>query len=100
MSNLFKNFAWAIVTLLVIALVFSAFLEPGKEPEALSLSELAERINAGAVGKIDIAGDDLKIKLADGGEATSKKEAEVGLSETLRNFGVDVPALAKVEIAV
>src|SRR3989344_6995263 len=100
MSNLFKNFAWAIVTLLLVALVFSMFLEPQKEPEKLSLNQLVQRINAGEVAEIEVAGEDLKIKLADGGEATSKKEAEVGLSETLRNFGVDVPALAKVEIAV
>lgn len=100
MSNFFKNLTWAILTLIIVSLVFSLFLAPEKPPEKLSLNQLVQKINAGEVAKIGINGDELTIKLADGGAATSKKEAEAGLSETLKNFGVSLEALNKVEIIV
>lgn len=100
MSNFFKHLTWAILTLLIISLAFSVFLEPGKKPEELSLSQLAQRINAGKVSQIKVNGDDLEIELANGEEATSKKEAEAGLTETLANFGVEASALGSVEISI
>ncbi|MEK9180371.1 MAG: ATP-dependent metallopeptidase FtsH/Yme1/Tma family protein, partial [Patescibacteria group bacterium] len=100
MSNLVKNIAWAILTLLIISVVFSFFLEPKEAPEKLSLNQLVARINSGAVAKIDVNGDELNIELADGKPAESKKEAEAGLSETLRNLGAEPAALAGVEISV
>jgi len=100
MSNLFKNIIWAILTLLVVALVFSFFMEPQKAPQQLSLSELAQKIDAGQVKQIQVNGDDLNITLQDGSAATSKKEAEAGISETLKNFGVSADALGKVDLSV
>ena len=100
MSNFFKNLIWAISTLLVISLVFSLFLEPQKPAAKLSLNQLVEKINNGEVKQITVNGDDIDIKLNDGTNATSKKEAEAGLIETLKNYGVDAKALQKVEFAV
>ncbi|MDO8537014.1 MAG: ATP-dependent zinc metalloprotease FtsH [bacterium] len=100
MSNLFKNLTWAILTLLVISVVFSLVLAPQVSPEKLSLSQLTQKINAGEVTKILVNGDDLKIELAGGKAAVAKKEVEAGISETLKNFGVDAAALNKVDLAV
>lgn len=100
MSNLTKNIIWAIIALVIISLVFSAFLAPVAPPPALSLNQLADKINAGAVAKIVVNGNDLAVTLPDGSTATAKKESELGLTETLKNFGVDPAALQKVNIAV
>ncbi len=100
MTNFYKNLVWAILTLLVISLVFSLFLTPGAQPEKLTLNQLAERINSGQVKEIKVVGSELRITLADDKPAISEKEAEAGLTETLVNFGVNPEALQKVNIAV
>ncbi len=95
-SNFYKNILWAIASLIIISLLFSFFLENKATPIELSLNDLANKINAGEVVKIQVNGEDLKINLKDGQEASSKKEAEAGLSETLKNLGVESEALQKV----
>ncbi len=100
MSNFVKNIIWAIIALLVISVIFSLFIEPQKQPATLSLSQLATKINAGEITKIDVNGDDLNVTLKDGTQATSKKEAELGITETLKNLGVDPAALDKINIAI
>ncbi len=100
MSNFTKNILWAVVTLIVISLIFSLFVGSGKQPESLSLNQLATDINAGQVSKIVVNGDNLAITLTDGTSAVSQKESESGLSDTLKNFGVDPLALQKVSLTV
>lgn len=100
MSNLFKNLSWAILTLIVISLVFSMFMETSKPAQKLSLNQLASKINQGEITQIKINGDTLNIKLKDGSSATAKKEAETGFTETLKNFGVQPEALERVEFTV
>lgn len=100
MSNFYKNIFWAILTLLIISFVFSLFSASAEKPEKLTLNQLAERINAGQVKEIKVAGSQLEITLVDGRSAVSEKEAEAGLTETLVNFGVNPEALQKVNLAV
>ena len=100
MSNLMKNILWAVVTLIVISLLFSLFAGPQTQAKALSLNDLASKINAGQVKQIKINGDDLSVTLTDGSSATAQKETEAGISETLKNFGVDPAALQKVDVEV
>ncbi len=100
MSNFFKNLSWAVLTLIVISIVFSLFLAPQAQPETLSLSQLTQNINGGQVSQVKVNGDDLNIKLTNGKMAVTKKETQTGIAETLKNFGVDPKALAKVDIEV
>jgi len=100
MSNFTKNILWAVVTLIVISLLFSLFIGTGKQPKNLSLNELANDINTGQVTKIVVNGDNLAITLKDGTDAVSQKEAESGVSDTLKNFGVDPAALQKVDLEI
>ncbi|MEK7195222.1 MAG: ATP-dependent zinc metalloprotease FtsH [Patescibacteria group bacterium] len=100
MSNFLKNFAWAIITLLMVSVIFSFILEPQKEKETLSLNQLAEKIESGAVTEVKVNGDDLGVILSDGKEAISKKEIEAGITETLKNLGVSPEALGKINITV
>lgn len=100
MKNLFKHITWGIITLLVISLIFAMFLEPQEAPEKIGLNDLVGRINSGQVQKIEISGEDIKITLADGKNATTQKEDGVGFTETLRNLGTETKALSKVQISV
>jgi len=100
MSNLTKNIVWAVVTLVVISLIFSFVAGPVAQPQTLSLSQLVGKINSGSVTQIKINGNDLAITLKDGSSAVSKKEAETGISDTLKNFGVDQKALQNVDLRV
>ncbi len=100
MSNLFKNISWAILTLIVISLIFSFFVAPQETPKQLGLSELAQKINAHEVKQISVSGNDMTITLKDNTTAVSKKEPETGVSETFKNFGVDPAALALVDFSI
>jgi cell division protease FtsH len=100
MSNFTKNILWAVVTLIVIALLFSLFATPAKAPTQLSLSTLVTDINAGSVQKISVNGDELDITMKDGSAAVSQKEDESGVTDTLKNLGVDPTALQSVDLEV
>jgi cell division protease FtsH len=100
MSSFTKNLLWAILTIIVIAFLFSLFAAPGKAPTTLSLNQLTSDINAGQVTKLTVNGNDLAVTLKDGSAAIAKKETELGLSETLKNFGVSTTALSAVNVQV
>jgi len=100
MKTLSKNIFWLIMTLLLIAFIFSLFYTGGKQPTTLTLDQLAAKINADQVAKITVIGNDLSIQLKDGSQAISTKETEAGLSETLKNYGVDATALQKVNLEI
>ena len=98
--NLYKNILWAVTALILISLTFSLLFQQRQEPIVLSISDLADRINQGQVEKIIVQGNNLAIDLKDGQKATSKKESELGLSQTLSNYGVDVAALRAVSLEI
>ncbi len=101
MKLLSKNIFWAIVTLLVLAIVFSAiYSEQSAKKTVLSLDQLVDKINKGEVSKIVVVNNDLTVELKNGESATSKKESEAGLSETLKNYGVNSDALQKVSFSI
>lgn len=98
--NLSKNILWAVVTLITLALVFSVFMQPAEKPINLTINELANKVNAGAVSKIVVQGENLLIELKSGEKAITQKESGVGLSETLKNYGVETQALREVSLEV
>ncbi len=100
MKLLYKNIFWSIVTLIGLAIVFSIFIQSGKPTDAVNLNQLAQKINNGEVTKIVVSGDDLTIDFKNGSKASARKETELGLSATLKNYGVDSIALQKVELNV
>ncbi len=95
-----KSIFWASVILLAVALAFSFLLDTGPQPVSLTIDQLVNKINSGEVVKIVVSGNDLSVDLKDGKKAVAKKESEFGLSETLRNYGLDPKALAKVSLEV
>ena len=85
---------------MALAFLFSAFYTGQEKTQTLSLDQLATKINSGEVSKIAVLGNDLNIDLKNNQKAVSKKEAESGLSETLKNYGVDPVALQKVSLEI
>src|SRR5438105_3365161 len=100
MNNLSNTILWAISAVLLVAFAFALFASSGDKTVPLTLDQLAQKINEGAVSKIVVQQSDLSIDLKDGTKATSKKEAETGIVETLSNYGVNKDALAKVSLDI
>jgi cell division protease FtsH len=100
MSNLTKNIIWAIITLIVISLALSYFISPQAQPKTLNLSQLVSDINANQVKQIKVNGSELDITMTDGSAAIAQKETESGVSDTLKNLGVNDQALQNVDLQV
>jgi cell division protease FtsH len=100
MNSLSKNIAAGVTILLMIALVFTFFVGGGADVKTLTMNELVDKINANQISKIVVSGNDLAITFKDKTEANAKKEFESGLSETLKNYGVDPVAFRSVALEV
>lgn len=100
MKMLSKSIFWSAITLFLIAIAFSFLLDTGTEPENLTITQLVNRINAGEITKITVRGNDLDIELKDGSKAVAKKEFELGLSETFKNYGLKTSALNQVALEI
>lgn len=100
LSSFSKNISTVVTGLLMIALIFSFFLQGSEEVKRVGLNEVVASINAGQVKSIGIAGDEVMIELNDGTKQVAQKEAEAGLSETLANYGVDQKALRAVPLTI
>src|SRR5258705_12290142 len=96
MNILYKNILWALGALLIVSLIFSIAIDSTKPAAELSLNQLVQKINHGEVTSILVQGNDLTIALKDGTNAVAKKESEAGLTETLKNYGVESAALQSV----
>lgn len=100
MQLLSKNIFGALLILMLLAYLYTAFSGSFEEAKEISLSELVLKINAGEVSKISVKDSDLEIALRSGEELKSKKENEAALSETLKNYGVSEGGLQQVSIEV
>jgi cell division protease FtsH len=100
MKMLYKNIIWAIATLLVVAIAFSAVSGSFTKPTPLTLDELVTKISEQEVIKIIVAGESLEIELKDGEKAVARKEAGLGLSETLKNYGIEAGQLGGISLEV
>ena len=99
-TSLQNQILWAVGALFFVALIFSLFFENSASSDRLTLNELTAKINSGEVSKIVVSGSQLTVTLSDDKEMYSKKEAESGLTETLKNYGVSAEALQKVSFEV
>jgi cell division protease FtsH len=95
-----SQFLWTILFLMLLVAAYSGFTQMKKPIADVSLSKLAQDVNAGSVKQISVTGDSLSITMQDGSLAQSKKEAESSLSESLTNYGVTPEKLAATDIVV
>jgi cell division protease FtsH len=100
MKNLFKNILIVFFVLLVLSGIFTIYNSPLKSTEQVSLNQVVNDINEGKVKKITVKENNLEIELKDGALKSSTKETDLGLTETLKNLGVDNEKLKAVSIEV
>ncbi len=100
MSNLTKNIIWAVITLIVISLIFSYFVGPQTTPTSLNLDQLVGDINAGTIKQIKVNGDELDVTMTDGSAAIAQKEDGVSVTDTLKNLGVNQQAMQSVDLEI
>ena len=96
-----KNFIIVLLIFLIIGGIFALFSHPFEKEKEISLSHLVKDINEGMVKEITISGNDIFITYQDDQDDTrakSKKEIEIGFSQSLINYGVTKEALQKIEI--
>jgi ATP-dependent Zn protease len=100
MSNLTKNIIWAIITLIVISLIFSYFVGPTKQPTTLNLDQLVADINNNQIKQIKVSGDELDVTMSDGSAAVAQKEDGVSITDTLKNLGVNQSSIQNVDLEI
>ncbi|HEX7586080.1 MAG TPA: ATP-dependent zinc metalloprotease FtsH [Patescibacteria group bacterium] len=100
MKNLAKNIGLFILFFLIIAGILTLYSAPGPKTENVSLGTLVTQINQGQVKQIVVEVDNLTVTLADGKAEKTVKEREAGLTETLKNYGVDTGKLNEVNIEI
>ncbi len=103
-SGWFRNgFVYLLILVAVVAL-FVSFSSQSQKPEGIDITQVAEDVKAGRVAKISVFDDDtLKIEYTkeyakQNEVVTSRKEHNVGLTQTLLDLGVTPEQLAKVDI--
>jgi cell division protease FtsH len=99
-GNFWSNIITTFVVFAILFSIYSLIISNTAEEDEVSLSELAASIKEGNVSSIVVEGNQLEVSFADGNLATVQKESEVGLSETLTNFGVTQDELTRLAIEV
>ena len=100
MSKFFRNVLIIFAIFILVAAAFSFFKTGDKNVETISVSKLAEEINAGSVDRIEVDDNTLNVFLKDGSKQVSTKEKEVAFSETLKNYGVDSAKIKDTKIDI
>ena len=100
MKTIVKNIIIVFVILLVISGIFTLYSSPLKSTEKIPLSKLVSYINNDEVVKITITQNKLEIELKDNSKKISQKESEASLTESLKNYGVNVEKLNKISLDV
>jgi len=100
-SKALSRWLVTIGLLLFIIFFFRTILGMGRpNSPSLSLATVAHLIKAGQVAKITIKDDELLVERTNGMQASSMKEHNVGLVETLRDLGVTDEELSTLQITV
>jgi cell division protease FtsH len=100
MKTIVKNLLIVFIVLLVISGIFTLYSSPFEEKETIPLNQVVTHINNEEVAKITVQEDKLEIELKDGTKMQSQKEKEIGLTESLKNYGVDTEKLSQITLEV
>ena len=95
-----SNILTIFLVFLLLVTAYSLITENKKKDDEIPLSRLALDIGDGLVTKVTIEGSDLTVDYADGTKKMSKKEVELGLTDTLKNYGVSPEELGAVAVEI
>ena len=80
---------WVLLGFFVLALVLGFLAVRGARQVAeVPISDVAEQVSQGAVRRVIVEGDSLRVRLADDTTQRSRKEPDQSLTEALRQYGV------------
>ncbi len=100
-DNFFKNIGIILLIVLLGASIFSLYGRPLEQIEEVSLSKVAQEIQAGHVESIEVKQDELTVSLNTAAtKLITLKESGVSVTETLRNLGVSDEQLRGVKLNV
>lgn len=100
MKNLLRNFLLLTLAFFVIAALFSAFSEAGTEKEIVGLETLVNKINAGEVKEIKVAGNNIEIILNDEKVLKVQKEVNDSFASLVSDFSIAPEKLENIKISV
>jgi len=99
-GRLRNGFIYLLILVAAVAVIYY-FSAGSAKPNEISITEVARQIKAGAVEKITISGNTLKITYKDDREPTiAYKEENVSLGETLETLGVTQEEWAAVDVMI
>ncbi len=99
-NSLYQGIIRGAVIILSLTLLFSFIYQSQERPPEISISELAQKIEAGEVSRVSVSGNRLEIKLRNEEILVSQKESEAGITQTLYNYGVSSEALSGISLEV
>ena len=100
MKPLSKNIIFALLAVLIISAIFSSYSLRSAKPEEITLAKVVEEVENDIIESIKIEGSEISIKLKDGTDQTTRKEASVSLSETLIDYGLSPEQLRQANIDI
>ncbi|MBI4088402.1 ATP-dependent zinc metalloprotease FtsH [Candidatus Kaiserbacteria bacterium] len=99
--SLWVQIAAAVVIFLLLSAGYSLVRQYiTTQAEEVSLSQIAQDIEADKISAIDVSGDKLTATYADETEKVSRKEAESSLTQSLSDYGVTPEKVAAVKITI
>ncbi len=87
-----------IVIFFLLISAYTYLTDNSLKEQAITVSDLANDITSGKVKEAVVRGDEVSVTYLDNSTKITKKEAGVGLSETLGNLGVTKDKIAAVKI--
>lgn len=100
MKTLTKNILIVFFVLLIISAIFTVYNSSFNSAETIPLNQVVSLINDGKVTQITIQANKLEILLKDNTKKLSQKEGETGLTESLKNLGVNADKLKEVNLEI
>lgn len=100
MKNLLRNFLLLTLAFFVIAALFSTFSETGAEKESVGLETIINKINAGEVQEVKVAGNNIEIILNDDKVLKAQKEGNDSFASLVSDFSIAPEKLENIKISV
>ena len=98
--NSWGNFVNVFVLILLFVTVYSFISSSNNQPEDITLSQLANDIQAEQIDKVIVAGDRLTVVYKDETEKRGQKEEHTALSDTFVNYGLTAEQIKSIAVEV
>ena len=99
-SSFIGNLISTILIFLLLMSIYTLFTGSGVKIQNISLSQVAQDVEAGKVSSIKVSGNALNLTYSDGTKRTSRKDPAAALSRTLSAYGVTSVELTKASITI